>query len=362
MKRLLFYSESVLGTEIIEFEKLGITIRKMKKEEQNNIIFKYKKIIISDADKELAKKFDDIRKNKSKYEQDEIIKTYRRMVNLEETNKNSYDVIWSIIFGGVYDAYKKLSLGYINKVINNFYIIEINQNEFNKHFDENYIYTLFPKIINFSNYVSTGTGKYEKFDGIIFDFEKMINKKEECNLIVFGNLLNECEKENKINESVLLKLQNMINLKDINFGFGFMMIIDTIFKEEGLIENQIINKVSFLERLLLTKDNAKQEMFILKVGILCNGLFDISNKRLSKQLKEIYNIRSLLVHGNELKIVDNIDLYKELFSHEIRKGKNKYQTRINILIAINCILDFYFIRVLNKYLENPHLCEYIKQN
>lgn len=139
-------------------------------------------------------------------------------------------------------------------------------------------------------------------------------------------------------------------------------MIDNILEDNVLVENSIVNKVSFLERLLISKEENKTEAFVLKVGILCNKLFDISNEHLSKRLKEIYNIRSMLVHGDGNKIIDSIDHYKKIFSDAIGKGKNKYETKLQILWCVDKMLDLFLIRVLNKYLDEPNLCEYMKQN
>ena len=114
--------------------------------------------------------------------------------------------------------------------------------------------------------------------------------------------------------------------------------------------------------MLISKEENKCDAFVLKVGILCNTLFDISNDALSKRLKEIYNIRSMLVHGDGNKIIDNIDYYKMVFSDVIKKGKSKLETKLEIFGCVDAILDLFLIRVLNKYLQEPNLCEFIKQN
>lgn len=158
------------------------------------------------------------------------------------------------------------------------------------------------------------------------------------------------------------KLEKMFKLKSKDFNFSFIMMIDNLLEDNVLVENRIINKVSFLERLLISKEENKAEAFVLKVGILCNKLFDISNEDLSKKLREIYNIRSMLVHGDGNKIIDSIDYYKKIFSEEIEKETSKFETKLQILWCVDNILDLFLIRVLNRYLEDPNLCEFIKQN
>ena len=165
-----------------------------------------------------------------------------------------------------------------------------------------------------------------------------------------------------LNEEKLEKLEKMFKLKSKDFNFSFIMMIDNLLEDNVLVENRIINKVSFLERLLISKEENKAEAFVLKVGILCNKLFDISNEDLSKKLREIYNIRSMLVHGDGNKIIDSIDYYKKIFSEEIEKETSKFETKLQILWCVDNILDLFLIRVLNRYLEDPNLCEFIKQN
>ena len=70
----------------------------------------------------------------------------------------------------------------------------------------------------------------------------------------------------------------------------------------------------------------------------------------------------MLVHGDGNKIIDSIDYYKKIFSEEIEKETSKFETKLQILWCVDNILDLFLIRVLNRYLEDPNLCEFIKQN
>lgn len=257
---------------------------------------------------------------------------------------------------------KKITLRNIKKYLKKIIVVELNEEEFEKQFEKSYISFLIPKIIDFCNYINTFDGDITNFDSFLFDFDMLSDPDNQYHKKALGLLLNEDKKQTSFSLKNLEKLEIMLNNNNTIFNFNFMMIIDSMFEEKGLIENQIINKVSFLERLLIGKTNNKQEHFVLKVGILCNNLIDIPSNVLKEQLKEIYDVRSILVHGNPDKIIDNIDKYQNIFGKTIKKGKNKHETKLNILIVIDTLLEFYFIEVLKKYLENYKLCEYMKIN
>lgn len=220
---------------------------------------------------------------------------------------------------------------------------------------------LIPKLINFSNYIASYDGDYKEYGmGKVYEY-KGTQKDENLINILFMMILS--WKDNcSLNAEKLEALEKMFELKNNNFNFSFIMMIDNLLDGDMLVENSIINKVSFLERLLISKEYNKADAFVLKVGILCNDLFNISNDCLSKRLREIYNIRSKLVHGDGNDIIDNIDYYKKIFSKEIKKGQSKAETKLQVLWCVDTILNSFLIRVLNIYLNRPNLCEFIKKN
>lgn len=361
MSKLLFYSNTNLKHNI-EFNKIGISIRILNEDESEILLNRYKNILLSKKYKELAKKYLDIRENKDNYDRLEIESTYLSLIELEKKDKFKYDVIFNLYLDIINNKYQNINLSYIRKYIKNIIVIDVDDIEFEKQFDSKYINILIPKLIDFSNYLSTRDGKLNKFDGFLFDYDTFENMDNKYHMKVLGMLLNEIEKNNAIQLDYLNKVQIMLNNNDKDFNFNFLMLIDNMFVDEGLIENQIVNKVSFIERMLIGKDSNKQDGFILKVGILCNNLFDFDNKIIKSQLKEIYNIRSLIVHGDSETIINNIGKYATIFSTSLKKGKNKYETKLNILIVVDVILELYFMEILRQYLENYKLCEYMKWN
>lgn len=355
MRKVIFYVQNKLKKNI-DLSKIGLTIRKLNDGEYNDLLKEFKNIILEDDELQLAKDYYDLKNNKRKFNDIEKAKLFNNIAKSkkEETIINIYNRFNKNVF-------EVLTLENVRKKLRNFLIAEIDIKEFNKHFYENYIYNLIPKIIDFSNYIASDDGNYETF-GQCKMYEYSEVKNDEDLIGVLFTMLLVFDDTCSLNEEKLEKLEKMFKLKSKDFNFSFIMMIDNLLEDNVLVENRIINKVSFLERLLISKDENKAEAFVLKVGILCNKLFDISNEDLSKKLREIYNIRSMLVHGDGNKIIDSIDYYKKIFSEEIEKETSKFETKLQILWCVDNILDLFLIRVLNRYLEDPNLCEFIKQN
>lgn len=355
MQKVIFYVHNKLKKNI-NLSKIGLVIRKLNDEEYNDLLCGFKSIILEDDELQLAKDYYDFKNKKRKFNDTEKIQLFDNI----SKSKNEKTII-NLYNGFSKNAFEILKLKKIEDELNNFLIAEIDTKEFNKHFYKDYIYDLIPKIIDFSNYIASDDGNYKSFGQCKMHEYNGVKNDENLIGVLFLILLTYSD-TCSLNEKKLEKLEEMFKLKNRDFNFSFVMMIDSLLEDNVLVENRIINKVSFLERLLLSKEENKTESFVLKVGILCNKLFDISNEDLSKRLKEIYNIRSMLVHGDGNKIIDNIDYYKKVFSEVIEKGTSKVETKLQILWCVDTILDLFLIRVLNKYLEDPNLCEFIKQN
>ncbi len=355
IEKYLFYADKKLNRHV-DLSKLGIVFRNINAKEKSDIFNANKKIILEGKERELATRLFLYKTKKNKITPKKRNAMFDEIIALGEEKEK---IIFDFYDGRIENALELFTLEEMVKRINNIIVVEIDLKEFTKHFGDAFIISMIKNIIDFSNYIGVDYEDFERYNGYVHEYVTSIN---ENSMYWYAMLKMDFNKKIVLNDSVLKKLEAMIKEKDKNFGYNFLIIIDTIFESQVLVENRIISKISFLERLLSSKEESKSENFVLKVGILCNRLFDIPNERLSKQLKEIYNIRSLLVHGDEDKIVNNIDYYKKIFSDEITKGRNRYETRLNILWGVHTILELYFIRVLEKYLDNPHLCDYIKQN
>lgn len=354
MEKIVFYIKNNLKDNI-ELSKIGVIIRKLNDAEYSNLLNGFKNIILEGNDLQLAKDYSNYKKKSETFTEHQKVSLFEKISKSEKEN-----LIINIYNGLNKNIFDILNLKNIIAKLNNFLIVEIDKKEFNKHFFDNYIYDLIPKIVNFTNYISSD-GDYKKCKKTNMYEYKSIKEDKDFIYVLFTILLKE-DNNCYLNEKKLRMLEKMFKIKDREFNFSFIMMIDNLLEDNTLVENSIINKVSFLERMLISKEENKCDAFVLKVGILCNTLFEISNETLSKRLKEIYNIRSMLVHGDGNKIIDNIDYYKTVFSNVLKKGESKLETKLEILWCVDAILDLFLIRVLNKYLQEPNLCEFIKQN
>ena len=116
-------------------------------------------------------------------------------------------------------------------------------------------------------------------------------------------------------------------------------------------------------KLLISKQNNKQESFILKVGTLIYKDVEWENEKLSKILKALYEFRSMLVHGKEDEIYQNKSNYADIFENNKLKNINKkIEIRYEILLTVSSFLEEITKLVLNKYLDNVDFCEFLKSN
>lgn len=354
MRKILFYLNTESKKEI-NLSKIGFKIRKLNTNEYKALLNEFVKIILEGKELELAKNYNSFIKNTKKISNEEELNLIENLSNSD--NKDLILDFYSRIPPELFDF---LTIDNIKNGLYKIWVAEANEVEFNKNFHENYIDVLITKLIDFCNYINSNDGNYESYK--IYNLYTYSGTKDKNLLTFLFIILSTNQHTSLINIENLYKLEKMFKTKDKDFCFSFLVMIDTIFQYDNLLENSIINKVSFLERLLISKEEEKTNAFVLKIGILCNSLFDISNEDLSKRLKELYKIRSLLVHGDTSKIINNIDLYKRVFSNKIEKKENKQETKHEILLAVDVILNMFLIRVLDKYLDNPNLCEYMKLN
>lgn len=115
MNRKLFLSNTKLN-KTIQFKKLGITIRNLTDEEFELLIRNYKKIILNKRNRELAKKYQDIRNNRDNYNRTEVEKTYLSLLSLEKKDKFKYDIIFELYLDFVENAFEKNNIKKYKKI------------------------------------------------------------------------------------------------------------------------------------------------------------------------------------------------------------------------------------------------------
>lgn len=345
-ENILYLVNTKVKYDII-FEKIGIKLRNINQDEIKYIKYRIERLYCSKSQKNLLERYrkvEIIDKNNADIETlKEAIDIYKKINELDNEKKSAIFYLDKV--NGIIDKRS------IKNILKNCLIIEVDRKRFEKCFGNlNPEYVVF-RMIMFANYL-TGECEMKKF---YYTKLKNFNKYED---VINNSFYNE-----KINVNNLKRLSGLLNKRDINFNTNFIYIIENFLLNNMSLENKIVNMVSIIEKLLIKKYENKQESFILKVGILLNGCFGWNNEKISKILKTIYELRSLIVHGEEDKIYENKDKYADIFDYEkLKKIEDKISIRNNIFILIANCLELITKLVINKYLDNIEFCEYLKLN
>ena len=332
--------------EEIDFKKIGIKIRNINNVEIEYIKKKIEEWYYDKAIIDLFKRYQKA-KNVNKKEKDiskiqEAVKTYEEIMKLNPEKRDAF------IYLDNNDG--RLDKRNINKNLKNCIVVEVDENKYQECFGTWDVKSVISRIINFSNYLGS---KYKPINFQMTEIENFNNYDE-----VVNNF-----KYNKFDNITLQRIAHLLNIQNINFNANFVFMMESFLINNISFENRIINMVSIIEKLLIKKEDDKQGSFKLKVGILIHEDVGWDNDKLAKILKTIYEFRSLLVHGEEDEIYRNKDKYVEVF--EMKKIKNttrKIELRYSILSTIYDYLEKITKLVLNKYLDDEKLCEFLKLN
>lgn len=206
MQKVLFYINNNLSKEI-DLSKIGIRIRKLNEIEYNDLLDGFNGIILKGKDLELANEFYLFKNGLKKLSDDEEINLIRTI-----TKSKNQNTIFNIYNGFNKDVSDILTVKNIKNELNNFLLVEIDDEEFNKHFYENYIYDLIPKIINFCNYMASDDGDYKEYGQC--KMYKYNGTKVDKDLIGVLFIMILTYKDNcSIDNKYLIKLEDMFKKK-----------------------------------------------------------------------------------------------------------------------------------------------------
>ncbi len=136
----------------------------------------------------------------------------------------------------------------------------------------------------------------------------------------------------------------MLNTKNIYYSLHLISIIDSFFNESS-VENEIINKVSLIERLLVKENGNMENQFVLKVGIILKKGAYKNVSDIDKVLKTIYSVRSYLVHGNEEKLYERLKEIGDTFGkHNLTQ--DKYTNKLEVLITLETFSDLFLKEIV----------------
>ena len=354
----IYFRLSDLKIDSILLKKIGITIRKISDSEidiiTNNI---FTNVFNNDVNnlikigkKYLVNKNFDFEKERDRQE---FKKFNNKLDSYTEKEKKAIFGLINLKSGTIFTPKK------LKNILKKFYTLDVDEQKFIKHYDLSNLKQILLLILDFTRFLSSD----ELISDIKLNYSKLF-EFENINLVNFQEYV-DCLITNKyvINydyEKFIL-LINLLNSKDIHFVMSFLTSVSFLNNSNAIVENDILNKVSLIERLIV-KENSERinEQFVLKVGTIC---FDgpINSKYLSGMLKSLYEIRSIIVHGNDKMFFEKIDFYAKKFA-VTELSASKYENKKEVLTAVRTFLDIILKYFLNKYISNNSFCEYIKLN
>ncbi len=357
MKKLYFYSDEELKNPII-INKLGITFRKIKDIEVNILVDYFKNEIINIEFMKLINYYINNIENNSIDFKDE--KKNREFTNfnkkLKAMPKEQYDSYFYLLKEKI-DG-KNFSKRNIKSNILKFHIVEVQEDKFCKMYPLNYVEYFLARLAKLTSFLNSNelfVNQKDKFSFFLAEEEINIKNIE----ITSKFFLNKGFIKNDISFAYLSKLVFLLNKKDIYFNFHILSIIDALY-DQSSIENEIINKVGLIERLIIKENEDIEKAFVLKAGILCKkGKFGF--EELPKMLKSIYDVRSYLVHGNDKLLFEKLDVIGKQFGVTNLKS-DKFNNKIEVLASVKVFLDLFLKDILILYITDNDFCEYLKNN
>lgn len=345
--------------EAIIIKKLGINLRTITDEEVQELVSYFKVDLVTAKYLNKLKYFNEnIRNDKINFNDDKERKKFEEFNKwFKGLSKNQQDC-YLTLSRSLEDG-KSFSISNIRNNISSLNVIEVEQSKFEKFYrkeQENY---LISRILLFTGFL----GSDKNFIDENFSLKLMLNSEDVKleNYDVIENLfLNSNYKKMEINVEYYKSIAELLNSKDIYYTLHLISIIDAFFNSSST-ENEIINKVSLIERLLIKENGNIENQFVLKVGIILkNGAFkDVSD--IDKVLKTIYSVRSYLVHGNEKKLYEQLKEIGETFGRH-NLTKDKYSNKLEVLIAIEIFLDMFLKEIVIFFIKNNDFCEFLKNN
>lgn len=357
--KYLFLQNSNLK-QPIEFNKLGIIIRKISIEEVNSIIINFKPffsnriqkhynafVVAMTSDKDSEEGFNAWMENKEALRKN--LKIYGMREECEKANK-------------------EFTLKAFRKFLSSMLIAEINTETISKHFGSYDYNILVRRLFLFSLYINEQVDVDKNLDQIVINKIEDIQNASFENNGVYRLFSLYKEPQNYGNNIDLIKLKNIsnfMNSEDTIFNYDFMNTIQSLMLRRTW-QNEIVEIVSIIEKLLLNKEestkNILQESFALKAGVLCYGLFNLDQKKYKKLLKTLYQVRSDIVHGSSEKFISEQDKYNNILELDYfsTTDKSKFSQEAVILASTELCLNKIVKRILNQYIDNTQFCKFLK--
>lgn len=316
------------------------------------------------------------------YSDDGVIKFDRNKKKSLEENSKLIDIIQMIYYNRIKPIFHKD----VEKLLKHIIVVDVDNNRLNKYIAEEDFRLFIAQFVNLHKlFDQKGTKKQHKQRKYIPYINRKYREKTFPDLrdltreIIQKYMLNICEQESygclSVGKSFiqyLMSIGKFINTISNEDVFKFIEIMELFFSNSRLAQNNILNDILIIESLLINRESDSiSKEFILKTGIVYKYSKDskkkrnYSNKDLRVILKYLYEMRSIIIHGNTEKIFDNYNklTMKNNSLNYPKIGKvSKMQKKI-IILKFTEELSYEFVKMVFLYwINNTNKIDFIRNN
>lgn len=354
----------------ITIKQFGLKIHSLNSKQREHIIHRYKSIY---------EKRNKINRALNKNEDGEIRFDYQKRKEIENDEDLKY-LIYMIRQERIKPVFHKN----LESLLNNILVLEIDSSKLSKYIDNNDFRIFIHQFIDF-HYIFDSDLKSRKNENEVslpYQMRKMYRLKKNPD---FEDLVNEFlikyifNFNNQssygcifVNESferyltIVCKFCNSISSDEL---FKFIEILEMLFTNSRLSQNNILNDTLIIESLLIKKEsNNIEKEFVLKTGIIYKYSKlekNYTNEDLSTILHYIYDVRSIIIHGSLEKIFDcynKLSLKCKSFICPKFDSVSKMQKKISILKFTESI-SYKFVKIVLLYwINNNEKISFLKNN
>ena len=351
----------------IVIDKLGITFRPLTMEEKDNEILMFDNYFFNGRSKNRIKRHIE-RKNIT----NDLLKTYAYMKKHKKTEETDEEIYADIVYSDLEKVNKVFNKSYIKKQLKKIVIVEISD-VLNDFVSDNLKAFIVSRILKTLLYSMEGND-YNTINNLsIYSDVNTILQDDFGSKILFTINYSESVEsffdEVDLNEQHLNKLNLFLNKLSKERIRDFLLVVDSLFSNNLSSDNKILNFMSILERILVKYDkdinyDVGKQLF-LKFGMCIHDCKkEVSNFDL-KDIKYCYDVRSCIIHGNDIELLNAPKRYLKLENSDLKKmiksEKNHDIKHLIVFLAVSYLqsnLNF----ILKEWVNDTIKVEFFKQN
>jgi len=351
----------------IALDKLGITFRPLSSQEQNDIIIKFDSLFFNQKSKRRIKDYIEYKEI-----EEDWVKLLPYLAKHKNRKKSYEEETADHIYSKLKHISKEFNKNYIKKQLKKIVIIEF-CDKLDEFISKNTQKYMIKEILRTFLY-ATENFDYKKVKDLnicsdvwtVFNDEFLLNVYSILNYDSDGTLI---INEIALDDEKIKVFNNFLNILTKERIRDFLLIVDNLFSNNVSIDNQVLNYISILERLFVKYDKSDNydigKQICLKFGLCMHDYKDGVDDFDVKNIKYCYEVRSCIIHGNDIQLLnapkqilklDDVDLFKAFESEKI------YDRRFLILFLATRYLEYNMSNVLMAWFNNPKKIEFLKQH